>query len=56
MKSFINWLKESAVPQTVDLTDGGRNDQGITYWGAMPKIGEVELSRRSKRRKKKIKP
>lgn len=49
MGLFRSWL-EAAVPQTVDLTDGGTRDQGVTYWGAVPKTGS--LAKKSKKGKK----
>ncbi len=55
MAQFRDWLrqyKEQAVPQTVDLTSGGKADMGTQYWGAVPKTGSGEIRARRRKRKK----
>lgn len=41
MRSFQEWLQcqEAAVPQTVDLTNGGKKKDGMRYAGAAPDTG-----------------
>ena len=44
MKTFLDWIKttnEAAVPDVVDLTNGGKKKDGTTYWGAVPKTGST---------------
>lgn len=38
MRSFKDWLREASVPQSVDLTNKGK-DKELAYWGACPATG-----------------